>query len=118
MGNGQEVNHAPKIFTETAKIDFNRSVTDIHNLIRGLSPFPGAFTKMNGKMLKIFTSEKEYYQTNNGNAEEKNETGTFLTDGKSYLKFAAADGFISVKELQMEGKKRMLIQDFLKGFRI
>ena len=51
--------HAPKIFTETCKIDFTKTTDEVHNLIRGLSPFPGAFTELNGKMLKIYRSEKE-----------------------------------------------------------
>jgi methionyl-tRNA formyltransferase len=102
--------HAPKIFTETCQIDWNKSADEVHNLIRGLSPFPGAFTHLNGKLLKIYRSEKEY----------KNPSiapGQFETDGKSFLKFAANNGFIQVKELQLEGKKKMLIEDFLRGYK-
>ncbi|MBL0357142.1 MAG: methionyl-tRNA formyltransferase [Chitinophagaceae bacterium] len=102
--------HAPKIFTETCKIDFNKPVEEVHNLIRGLSPFPGAFTSLNGKMLKIYKSEKE-------TAAVKREAGNYETDGKTFLKFACADGYLLVKELQMEGKKRMLTEDFLRGYK-
>jgi methionyl-tRNA formyltransferase len=102
--------HAPKIFTETCKIDWSKSVDEVHNLIRGLSPFPGALTYFNEKLLKIYRSEKEYKQPSIA-------TGQFETDGKSFLKFACADGFIYVKELQMEGKKRMNVEDFLRGFK-
>lgn len=110
--------HAPKIFTDTCKIDFNKTTSEIHNLIRGLSPFPGAFTFLNGKMMKVYRSEKEL-GGNNG------QTGTIrplspgehLTDGKSVLKFACPDGYILVKELQLEGKKKMNAEDFLRGYR-
>lgn len=102
--------HAPKIFTETAGIDWNRSITDIHNLIRGLSPFPGAFTQLQGKTLKIYRSKKEY-------TTPAEQPGSFTTDKKSFVKFAAPDGYIHVLDLQLEGKKRMAIENFLRGFR-
>ena len=102
--------HAPKIFTETAHIDFNKTTAEVHDLIRGLSPFPGAFTSLNGKMLKIYRSEKDLTAplTNPGESE---------TDGRTFLKFACADGYILVKELQLEGKKKIGVEDFLRGYR-
>lgn len=102
--------HAPKIFTATCEIDWHSSVDEIFNLIRGLSPYPAAFTFLQGKKLKIFSAEKE---TNH----EVNEPGKILTDHKSFLKMAASDGLISLKEIQLEGKKRMKIDDFLRGWR-
>ncbi len=102
--------HAPKIFTETCVIQWDRSTIDIHNLIRGLSPFPGALTKLDGKVLKIYKSATELQQ-------HQHPAGAVLTDGKSFLKFATADGYILVLDLQLEGKKRMLINDFLRGYR-
>ena len=101
---------APKIFTETGEINWNKNVDEIYNLIRGLSPYPSAFTFLNGKKLKIFSAEKE-------NSGESNGAGQFLTDHKTFLKFAARDGFISLKEIQLEGKKKMKIEDFLRGWR-
>lgn len=105
--------HAPKIFTETCKIDFTKPATEVHNLVRGLSPFPGAFTFLNGKMLKIYRSEAEY----DPDTTKDLNPGDHITDGKTYLKFACANGYINVKELQLEGKKKMLVEDFLKGYR-
>jgi methionyl-tRNA formyltransferase len=102
--------HAPKIFTETAKIHWNKSVDEVHNLIRGLSPFPGAFTLLDGKTLKIYRSEREHQQPSI-------KPGEYKTDGKNYLKFACTDGYLAVKELQLEGKKRMQVEDFLRGYR-
>jgi methionyl-tRNA formyltransferase len=102
--------HAPKIFTDTCKIDFTKSVIEVHNLIRGLSPFPGAFTALKGKKCKILKSNYVISKPNIA-------TGNFETDGKTYFKFACADGYINVLELQIEGKKRIEIQDFLRGFR-
>jgi len=102
--------HAPKIFTETCNIDWKKSIHDIHNLIRGLSPFPGAFTELGDKTIKIFRSEKEQsYPTS--------KTGRWESDGKTYLKFAAKDGYILLRDVQLEGKKRMLIEEFLRGYR-
>lgn len=103
-----EIKHAPKIFTETCKIDFSKSVEEVHNLIRGLSPFPGAFTYVNDKLLKIYRSEVELADTNYA-------AGTLLSDDKTFVKFACSNGYIKVLELQLEGKKRMKIDDFLKG---
>lgn len=102
--------HAPKIFTETCILDFNKSSTEVNNLIRGLSPYPTAFTFLNDKKLKIFKaiSKQESHQQT---------VGSFHTDGKTFLDFACVDGWISVTELQLEGKKRMSVIDFLRGYR-
>ena len=104
-----QLKHAPKIFTETCKIDFTKSTEEVHNLIRGLSPFPGAFCELNGKMLKIYRSEKE-------TTSFTITAGFHETDSKTFLKFACADGYIHVKELQLEGKKKMTVEDFLRGY--
>ncbi|QEC58487.1 methionyl-tRNA formyltransferase [Flavisolibacter ginsenosidimutans] len=104
------VKHAPKIFTETCRIDWNKPLEDVHNLIRGLSPFPGAFTTLNGKTMKIYRCEKEAVQPSI-------TTGELATDGKTFLKFACVNGYVLVKELQLEGKKRMGVEEFLRGFR-
>ncbi|GAA4200623.1 methionyl-tRNA formyltransferase [Pedobacter jeongneungensis] len=106
-----DLKHAPKIFKEDCKIDWNNSAQHIHNLIRGLSPYPTAFTALNDKTLKVFKAELE-------DKEPGIAAGGFLTDGKTYLKFAAKDGFIKLLDIQYEGKKRMLIEDFLRGMRL
>jgi methionyl-tRNA formyltransferase len=106
-----DLKHAPKIFKEDCKIDWNNSAQTIHNLIRGLSPYPTAFTLLNEKNLKVFKAEIE-------DKEPGIAAGGFLTDGKTYLKFAAKDGFIKLLDIQYEGKKRMLIEDFLRGMRL
>ncbi len=103
------LHHAPKIFTETCKIDFTKTVAEVHNLIRGLSPFPGAFTILNGKMLKIYKAIQQ-----DGS---KPSNALYETDGKTFLKFACSDGFINVKELQLEGKKKMTVEEFLRGYK-
>jgi methionyl-tRNA formyltransferase len=114
--------HAPKIFTETCKIDFSKTAEEVHDLIRGLSPFPGAFTSLNGKMLKIYRSELDRDALSGlshsaDNNVQPAESVPPVTDGKTFLKFACANGFIAVKELQLEGKKKMLVEDFLRGYR-
>jgi len=104
------IKHAPKIFTETCKINWYKPAEEIYNLIRGLSPFPGAFTLLNEKMLKVYKSKKEI-------AVHDFEEGTIQTDHKTFLKFACSNGFIHVTDIQLEGKKRMTIEDFLRGYR-
>lgn len=102
--------HAPKLSTDTSKIDWNRKAVEIHNLIRGLSPYPGAFTTLKGNMFKIYSSGYK-------NEPLRSEPGEFETDNKSYLRFAASDGYIYAKEVQAEGKRRMKIDEFVRGFR-
>ena len=102
--------HAPKIFTNTGKIDWTKGIEEIHNLIRGLSPFPGAFTELGDKTIKIFRSEKELIIPTS-------RPGRWESDKKTFLKFAARDGYILLKDIQLEGKKRMMIEDFLRGYR-
>ncbi|MDR0794189.1 MAG: methionyl-tRNA formyltransferase [Chitinophagaceae bacterium] len=108
-GENMEETHAPKIFTDTCKIDWSKDAAQIYNLIRGLSPYPAAFTFLNNKMIKIFSAEKE-------TAPHNQPAGNILSDGKTFLKVACSTGFINVLELQMEGKKRMNVQDFLRGY--
>ncbi len=103
--------HAPKIFTKDCEINWDNSVDAIHNLIRGLSVFPGAITQLDQKILKIYKSDKEM-------VEHHQPIGSISSDGKNFLKFACKDGFIHVLDLQWEGKKRMMIADFLRGYRI
>jgi len=105
----ETLQHAPKIFTETCKIDWVKSTAEIHNLIRGLSPYPAAFTALDNKILKVFRSSKEI----TSHAFEK---GSVHTDGKTYLKFVCNDGFIHILDMQLEGKKRMFVADFLRGY--
>ncbi|MFP5039550.1 methionyl-tRNA formyltransferase [Parasediminibacterium sp. JCM 36343] len=106
-----ELKHAPKIFTETCQVNWAASTETIHNLIRGLSPYPTAFTFINEKKLKIFAAAKELVLHNH-------ENGEVFTDHKTYLKYSCADGYIHITDLQLEGKKRMLVEEFLRGFRL
>jgi methionyl-tRNA formyltransferase len=105
-----QLKHAPKIFTETCKIDWTKSIQEINNLIRGLSPFPAAFTSLDGKILKIYKSLKDYEKPSI-------PPGQYQTDGKSFLRIAARDGYIRASDLQLEGKKRLPVEEFLRGFR-
>jgi len=106
----EKLKHAPKIFKEDCLVNWENTTEKIYNHIRGLSPYPTAFTYLQDKVLKIFETEKEII-------EHTNLPGTFYTDGKTYLKFATKDGFLHLNIIQIEGKKRMEINDFLKGYR-
>ncbi|WP_316842383.1 methionyl-tRNA formyltransferase [Pedobacter gandavensis] len=103
--------HAPKIFKEHCLIDWDQPAKTVYNLIRGLSPYPTAYTKLGDKNLKIFKAELD-------NEMPDIATGKFLSDGKTYLKFAAKDGYIKLTDLQYEGKKRMTVEEFLRGMRL
>jgi len=111
LAEGVELKHAPKIFKDDCKIDWDQPVEKIYNLIRGLSPYPTAFTTLQDKILKVFRAEYETAETND-------ETGEFFSDNKTFLKAAAKDGFVSFTEVQLEGKKRMGIEEFLRGVRL
>ncbi|UON80904.1 methionyl-tRNA formyltransferase [Dyadobacter chenwenxiniae] len=102
---------APKIFRETCEIDWQKPAAEIHNFIRGLSPYPAAWTTINGLSCKIFKSKVVEF-------DENDTPGQFRTDSKSYLYFRTGDGWLSIEVLQLEGKKRMEIGDFLRGNRL
>lgn len=106
-----EIKKAPKIFKETCEIDFSKSTEEVYNFIRGLSPYPTAWTTLNGKSCKIYEVEKVE------NPPETTQNNPYISDGKNYLYFKTDDGFISVKTLQLAGKKRMHIEDFLRGYK-
>ncbi len=104
-----QLRHAPKLFTETCKINWQNTAEEIHNLIRGLSPYPAAFTYLDGKMLKVYRSSKQI--TTHSIA-----CGMVQSDGKNFIQFACANGFVNILDLQLEGKKRMPVADFLRGY--
>ncbi len=103
---------APKIFKEHCLIDWNKPGIDIFNMVRGLSPFPTAYSFLNigtdQILLKIYKTEFEP-------SSQTLETGSIRTDGKTFLKIAVSGGFIFLKEVQLAGKKRLPISDFLRG---
>jgi methionyl-tRNA formyltransferase len=101
--------HAPKLSTKTSKIDWTKTVDEVYNLIRGLSPYPGAFTLLNSKSLKIYKAKKEIIQP-------VIAAGGYETDKKTFLKFACNNGYISITELQLEGKKKLTVEEFLRGY--
>jgi methionyl-tRNA formyltransferase len=106
----KSLKHAPKIFKEDCVIDWNNSTEQVYNKIRGLSPYPAAYTLLDGKVLKIYEANKEQNSS-------KKTAGTFHTDGKSFLKFNTTDGCINLISLQIQGKKRMSVEEFLRGYR-
>jgi methionyl-tRNA formyltransferase len=108
--NEADIKHAPKIFTKDCEIDFEKDVQNIHNHVRGLAPFPGAITKVDGKIVKL-------YSTTISKEIPTEPVGSFLTDGKNFAKFACKDGYLVLNDIKWEGKKRMLISDFLRGYR-
>ena len=105
-----QIKHAPKIFTKDCEINWDAPLQKIHNHVRGLAPFPGAITKVDGKIVKLYSTLMEHEHA-------KEAPGTFVTDGKSFAKFACKDGYLLLNDIQWEGKKRMPIADFLRGYR-
>ncbi|MFN4147872.1 MAG: methionyl-tRNA formyltransferase [Runella sp.] len=107
---------APKIFKETCQINWQQPSQKIYNFVRGLSPFPAAWTLLEGKMCKIYrTSLVE--ESKSQNLKWSIENKTFRTDGKTLLHFRTLDDWIAIEELQIEGKKRMTTVEFLRGYR-
>lgn len=108
---------APKIYKENCRINWNKTVDEIHNLIRGLSPYPGAWTEIHYQdkshinILKVLKAHKEW-TTNT------EETGKIMSDNKNYIKISVPNGFIYLEEIQLAGKKAMNIKEFLKGNKI
>ncbi|GHA54343.1 methionyl-tRNA formyltransferase [Pontibacter akesuensis] len=105
-----ETKHAPKIFKETCEINWNQPAQQVRNFIRGLSPYPAAWAKLGGKTFKIFKVEALK------DAAYTSAPGQMHTDNKTFLHVQTADGAIAILDLQMEGKKRMPVQDLLRGF--
>ena len=102
---------APKIFRDTCRINWNQPTKRIYDFIRGLSPYPAAWTTLDGKSVKIYETEKELLTPHHAH-------GTIATDGRNYLKVATADGWLNIKTLQFEGKKRMPVADLLRGLKL
>ncbi len=105
-----ELKTAPKLYTADSEIHWSDPILKIHNQIRGLSPFPGAFAFLKEKKLKILRSRPE-------KSEHHLIPGSMETDGKQWLRFSASDGYIYAEEMQWEGKKRLAVADFLRGYR-
>jgi methionyl-tRNA formyltransferase len=105
--NENEATPAPKIFKEDCRIDFDNEADEVYNFIRGLSPYPGAFTEYNGKILKIFAAVKSHWDSLRG-------PGRFLIK-ENRLYVSCVNEFLEITEIQAEGKKRMSAQDFLIG---
>ena len=101
---------APKLTTQNTEINFNQSAENIRNFVRGLNPYPIAWTTFADKKLKVFKAKSEVVK-------HDVTPGNFETDQKKYLRFATADGWIYLEDLQLQGKKRMDIGSFLNGYR-
>lgn len=113
-GTFQSIKHAPKIFTTDCEINWDNNVQSIHNHVRGLAPFPGAITKIDGKIVKLYST---LIDNQNSTEKPKEQPGTFVTDGKTFAKIACNNGYLLLNDIQWEGKRRMPITDFLRGYR-
>ena len=107
---------APKIFKDTCRIDWSRPVKQVYDFVRGLSPYPAAWTELHQPgqepvVLKVFETEKLP-------GHHDQPVGAVITDGKTYLRVAAADGWVGIRSLQLPGKKRLHVDELLRGFRL
>ena len=112
----EELRPAPKIFKDTCRIDWTKGVKAVYDFVRGLSPYPAAWTELvnvdgSSQVLKIFQTEKNFFS-------HGEKIGTVSTDGKTYLRVALADGYLNIQSLQLAGKKRMPVADFLRGLKV
>lgn len=116
ISDNESIKNAPKIFKPDCRIDWSRTVEEIHNQIRGLSPYPAAFTDFvspDGKIVqvKIFRSKKEIDI-------HHLPVSSIISDSKNYIKIAVKNGYINIEELQVAGKKKMAVNEFLRGFQL
>jgi methionyl-tRNA formyltransferase len=112
---GTKIKHAPKIFKEDCKIDWNKDAESIRNLIRGLSPYPAAWTNLVNKKTGAEIQTKLFF-AQKGISELGGEAGAIETDGKKFLNVACQNGWLQITDLQIAGKKRMKTDEFLRGF--
>lgn len=116
---GIEIKHAPKIFKETCEINWDQSTNQIINFVRGLSPYPAAWTVLNGKTFKVFKCEGSTVDRPLTTVDRGPWTvDRIKTDNKTYLYVKTSDGWISILEFQPEGKKRMTVEEFFRGNKI
>lgn len=109
-----EIKHAPKIFKEDCKIDWTKDVETVRNLVRGLSPYPTAWTNLVHTKTSQEISTKIFFALHTDG--KTGQPGTIKTDGKTFLKVACRDGWLQITDLQIAGKKRMKADEFLRGF--
>ena len=107
---------APKIFKDTCRIDWSKGVKGVYDFVRGLSPYPAAWTELQlddaaPQVIKVYETSKEF-------AQPSQVPGTVVSDGKTFFKIACADGYVNIHVLQLAGKKRMAVADFLRGFHL
>lgn len=107
----EDLKHAKKIFKEDREINWNKTAQEVVNLIRGLSPYPVAFTHLNQQVLKIYKAKISSVNSNLN-------IGEYESDGKNYLRFKAKDAMVELLDLQLEGKKRMSVEELLRGLRL
>jgi methionyl-tRNA formyltransferase len=136
-----KIHHAPKIFKETCQIDWDQPVKKVHDFIRGLSPYPVAWTMLNDKTCRIYEARMLSVGTPTTDIDVESHSplsvsaqttaissvssvrtqttaGSYTTDSKKYLHFQCADGVLAIDNLQLEGKKRMGVEEFLRGYRL
>lgn len=100
---------APKLFKETCEVNWDQTAEQVYNFIRGLSPYPAAWTILNGKKFKVFGSEI---------SNKSIEVGKVESDNKSFVRIGCGKGSLLIKDLQLQGKKRMKVEDFLRGNKV
>ena len=110
----REGKEAPKLFRENCEIDWNRPAVEIRDFVRGLSPYPAAWTTLNELNCKLFAMSV----VERGLQKDAAKPGDHRTDQKTFLHFRAADAWIAVHELQLEGKRRMKVDELLRGFKL
>ncbi|WP_228713877.1 methionyl-tRNA formyltransferase [Arundinibacter roseus] len=104
---------APKLFRENCEIDWTKRAEEVRNFVRGLAPYPAAWTTLNGLTCKLY--EVSVVESN---GDETAAPGDYQTDQKTYLNFRAADGWVAVQQIQLEGKRRMRVDELLRGYKL
>jgi methionyl-tRNA formyltransferase len=115
IDNPEQIKPAPKIFKDDCRIDWTRDTESVRNLIRGLSPYPTSWTELVHREKQELLTAK-IYEVSKDHSDLPAAPGTIQTDGRKFLKIACADGWLSITDIQLSGKKRMKIDELLRGF--
>lgn len=109
-----QISHAPKIYKETCRVNWNKDALSVYNLIRGLSPYPTAYTELIKNHTKLTV---KLFETSYEIAKHNFTNGFLITDNKSFIKVCVNNGYILLHDIQLQGKRRMGVEEFLRGFK-
>lgn len=116
INQNESLKAAPKIFRDDCRINWNNEIQKLHNFIRGLSPYPTAWTELTSESGETLTVK--IFQAVPLHEEHRHIPGSIVSDGRNFLKVAGKDGYMKIERIQLQAKKQMKINEFLRGFAV